>query len=87
MMKRLVIALALSTFAVTSAFAGDPPANKEQCLDQAFKLAESAEGKKLSDDKLETLEKQLTEMETACDAEKFADAAKVAGEISDQIGN
>ncbi len=87
MLKRLIIALAMSTFAVTTAFAGDTPANKEECLDQAFKLAESAEGKKLSDDKLEALENQLTEMETACDAEKFADAAEVAGKISDQLGN
>ena len=87
MMKRLIIAAVAGAFAVTSAFAADTPKNKEDCFNQAFKLAESAEGKELSDSQAESLEKKLTDMETACESEKFADAATVASSIESDIGN
>ena len=61
------------------------PKSTDECLKQAIDLAESAEAKNLSDDKLAKIEDLLTKMEGHCEGSKFADAATVAKDIQGAI--
>lgn len=85
MINRVVLAAAICFVAATSAFAQDPAANVDDCLKQAFDLAQSAEEKNLPDAKLDKLEALLTTMEGHCDKNNFKDAAAVAAEIKMEI--
>jgi hypothetical protein len=80
-----VLAVAAVFLATTPAFAQDPAANVDDCLKQAFELAQSAEEKSLSDAKLDKLEALLTKMEGHCDQNNFKEAATVAAEIKAEI--
>ncbi|MDX2288709.1 MAG: hypothetical protein NW217_07795 [Hyphomicrobiaceae bacterium] len=86
MITRIVLAAAVGALVPIAAFAQDVPANVDDCLKQAFELAQSAEGKKLSNDKLDKLEAMLTKMESHCDTNQFKEAAGVAKDIKTEIG-
>ena len=55
MLKTITLAVALAGIA-NVAFAQAIPANSDECLKQAFQLAQTAESKKLSEDKLDKIE-------------------------------
>jgi hypothetical protein len=57
------------------------PANPDDCIKAAFDLAQTAEDKKLSDDKIEKIDELLTKMETHCDARQFTEAMAVGRDI------
>lgn len=85
MIRRLVLAIAAGSLAAGSAIAQEVATNVDDCLKQAFELAQSAEEKNLPDAKLDKLEALLTKMEGNCDSNKFAEAATVAAEIKAEI--
>ncbi|CFX34090.1 conserved exported protein of unknown function [Candidatus Filomicrobium marinum] len=85
MIKRIVLAVAAGLLVSSPAFAQDVAANVDDCLKQAFDLAQSAEEKNLPDAKLDKLEELLTTMEGHCDSNKFDEAATVAGQIKTEI--
>lgn len=86
MITRLILAAALAAGLSGAATAQGAATNPEDCLNQAFELAQQAEKKNLDDAKLDKLEDMLTRMETHCDAKQFAEAAAVAKEIAAVIG-
>ena len=55
--------------------------NPDECLKSASDLAQSAEDRKLTEDKLDKIEELLTKMETHCDAKQFVEAMNVAKDI------
>lgn len=81
MKKHLALVAAVAMGFATPALAQDADA----CLKQAFDLAASAEGKKLSDAQLAKVEELLAKMEGLCDAKDFAGADKVAAEVKAAI--
>ena len=81
MKMHLGLATALALGFAAPALAQDA----DSCLKQAFDLAQSAEGKKLGDDKLAKVEELLAKMEGQCDAKQFADADKTAVEVKAAI--
>lgn len=88
MLRNLALALALAG-ATSVAFAQAPPttpASVDDCLKSAFGLAQSAEGKKLSDPELDKIEAMLTKMESHCDAKQFTEAMTIARDIKTAIG-
>lgn len=80
MLKTMTLAVALAGIA-NVAFAQAVPTTSEECLKQAFQLAQVAESKKLSEAKLDKIEELLTKMESHCDAKKFAEAKTIATDI------
>ncbi|MCB1519988.1 MAG: hypothetical protein KDJ37_05355 [Hyphomicrobiaceae bacterium] len=78
MIKRLILAAALSAGLSGAALAADNP---DDCLKEAFDIAQSAEGKKLADADLDSLETMLSKMEAQCDAKEFDAASKTGEEI------
>lgn len=87
MIARLALAAAAGFLAASPALAQSVAANVDDCLKQAFELAQSAEEKNLPDAKLDKLEALLTQMEGHCDSNKFQEAAGVATQIKTEIGN
>jgi hypothetical protein len=87
MLKRIIVAVALTAGLSTATFAQDAPKTADDCFKISIDLAKSAEDKKLGDDKLAKLEELLTKMEGQCEAQKFAEAAATAGDIKAAIGN
>jgi len=87
MMKRLMVAAAITAGLSIAAFAQDAPKTADDCFKNAIDLAKSAGEKKLSDDKLAKVEELLTMMEGQCEAQKFAEAATTANDIKAAIGN
>lgn len=85
MINRFVLAVAAGILAATPALAQDAAANVDDCLKQAFELAQSAEEKNLADAKLDKIEALLTKMEGHCDQNNFKEAATVAVEIKTEI--
>ncbi|MFV0368318.1 MAG: hypothetical protein ACK5KM_07655 [Hyphomicrobiaceae bacterium] len=92
MIKRLILAAAVTAALTGATFAQDSPSGAdaaaapadpvvEECLQKAFDLAQTAENKKLDDADLDKLEKMLGDMETRCDAKETAEADKIGGEI------
>ena len=65
--------------------AGLAPANPDDCLKAASDLAQSAEDRKLTEDKLDKIEELLTKMETHCDAKQFVEAMLVGKDIKTMI--
>ncbi|MBU1212341.1 MAG: hypothetical protein KJ587_13860 [Alphaproteobacteria bacterium] len=86
MIKRIIAAAALALTAAGAAIAADEPKSTADCMEQVFNQATAAQDKKLSDAKSTEVEELLAKMEDACTSEKFADAAKVSGEITAAIG-
>jgi len=86
MIRRLILTAALSTGLAGAASAQGVATNPDECLNQAFELAQQAEKKDLDDAKLDKLEEMLTKMETHCDAKQFTEAAAVATDIQGVIG-
>lgn len=84
MLKTMTLAVALAGIA-SVALAQAIPASSEDCLKQAFQLAQTAENKNLSDDKLDKIEELLTKMESHCDAKKFPEATAIATDIKAAI--
>lgn len=64
---------------------GATPENPDQCLKTASDLAQSAEDRKLGEEKLDKIEDLLTKMETHCDAKQFVEAMNVAKDIKSII--
>lgn len=85
MLIRFVLIGAASLLASTAVLAQDVASNVDDCLKQAFELAQSAEEKNLQDAKLAKLETLLTRMEGHCDSNQFTEAAGVAAEIRNEI--
>jgi hypothetical protein len=81
MLKSLFAALVIAGAMATSSLAADAPKDSDECLKKAIDLAESAEEKKLPDDKLAKIEDLLTKLEGNCENNQFADAATVSTEI------
>jgi len=84
MIKRLILATALVAGLSGAALAADNP---DDCLKEAFDLAQTAEGKKLSDDELDKLEQMLGKMEAHCDAKQFSEASKTGEEIKAMLAS
>lgn len=84
MLKTLTLAVAFAGMAGV-AMAQDVPSSSDECLKQAFQLAQLAEGKKLAEAKLDKIEELLTKMESHCDAKKFAEASTIAKDIKSAI--
>lgn len=82
MINRLAIVGALGFALAEAALAADAPKDTRSCMDSVFALAKTAQGKKLSDAKLNDIEGLMTTMEDHCIAKKFAEAAKVGQEIT-----
>ncbi len=61
------------------------PQNPDECMQAASDLAQSAEEKKLAENKLDKIEDLLTKMETHCDAKQFVEAMGVAKDIKSMI--
>ena len=61
------------------------PADANECLKTASDLAQSAEDRKLGDDKLDRIDDLLTKMEVHCDARQFVEAMAVAKDIKGVI--
>lgn len=55
--------------------------NAEACLKAASDLAQTAEDKKIAEDKLDKVDDLLTKMESHCDARQFVEAMAVAKDI------
>jgi hypothetical protein len=72
-MKRLAIPLISLTVLTGPAFAA-PPASQDACLEQAFALAEKAQGKKLAKAAQEKVESLLSGLETKCTSGDMAGA-------------
>lgn len=70
-----------STPATPGAAPAAEMANPDECIKAAFDLAQAAEDKKLSDDKIEKVDELLTKMETHCDARQFTEAMAVGRDI------
>ena len=86
MMKSVIAAVVLVTFASGVALAQEQPAaSAEDCLKVAFDIAQAAEGKNLPNDELDKVEEMLTKMETHCDAKQFNEAAAVATDLKSLI--
>lgn len=86
MLKSFAAAFAITAALSVAAFAA-PPKDADECLKQAIDLAESAEAKNLSDDKLAKIEDLLTKLEGHCETAEFTEAATVAKDIEAEIGN
>jgi len=87
MLKQMVLAAGFAALLSGSALAQQaaPPTTPDDCLKAAFDLAQAAEDKKLSEDKLDRIEEMLTKMETHCDANQFNEAMAVANDIKSVI--
>ena len=84
MIKQLAIAGIVGALVGTVALA-DTPSTPDQCMKAAFDLAQTAEDKKLPNDKLDKIEELLTKMEDHCDAKQFTEAMAVAKDIESAI--
>jgi hypothetical protein len=60
-------------------------ANADECLKNAFEIAQKAEEKKLSNTELDKIEELLTTMESHCDANRFKEAMVVHTDIKTMI--
>ncbi len=60
-------------------------ASADDCLKNAFEIAQKAEEKKLSNTELDKIEELLTAMEGHCDANQFKEAMVVHGDIKSLI--
>jgi hypothetical protein len=87
MLKRMIVAAAMTAGLSFAAVAQDAPKTADDCFKNAIDLAKSAEDKKLADDKLAKVEELLTKMEGQCEEQKFADAVTTANDIKTAIGN
>lgn len=83
MMKPVTAALALVLAALATApiHAAEPPASVEDCLKAAIALAETAEGKSLTD----KVENDLLTLEGHCEAGRFTDAGALIAEIESKL--
>jgi hypothetical protein len=78
-------AAAVLVWSAGAALAETPAANSDDCLKVAFDIAQVAEAKNLSNEKLDEVEDLLTKMETYCDAKQFTEAAAVASDLKIMI--
>jgi hypothetical protein len=72
-MKRHALAL-FSLMVLTGPAFAAPPASQDACLEQAFALAEKAQGKKLAKAAQEKVENLLSDLETKCTSGDMAGA-------------
>ena len=71
--------------AAAPAETAEAPSTIEACITSAADLGSVAEGKTLSEDKLERLDELFSKMETLCDGKQFAEAMAVAGDIKTML--
>jgi hypothetical protein len=81
MIDRLIFLTVVSLMTAGTTHAADRPLNIDDCMQQVFELANSAQNKKLSDAKLNQIESLLTKMENYCSANELAKAARMHDEI------
>ena len=85
MLKKFALAAAATALLSGAALAQTAASNAEDCLKVAFDIAQTAEDKKLPNDKLDQVEELLTKMESHCDAKQFTEAAAVAKDLKAMI--
>lgn len=86
MIHRFIFLAVVSLMTASATFAADRPRNIDDCMQQVFELANSAQKKRLSDAKLNQVERLLTKMENYCSANALAQAARMQDEIVAAIG-
>ena len=59
--------------------------SSEECIRQAFDLAQNAEATSLTEDKLDLIEDLLARMEALCDAKQWGEAMALADDIQKVI--
>ncbi|MEQ1646993.1 MAG: hypothetical protein ABL898_00280 [Hyphomicrobiaceae bacterium] len=79
------VAQAPAPQAPATAAAPNAVANADDCLKNAFEIAQKAEEKKLSNTDLDKIEELLTTMEGHCDANRFKEAMVVHTDIKSLI--
>lgn len=98
MMKHLALCLLASVVLASAAPAQIPAPGKpyrepavktvqstEDCIRQAFDLAQNAEAKIVEEDKLDQIEDLLARMEAMCDAKQYSEAMAIAEELQKVI--
>ena len=84
MLKRLVTTAIMSAV-VTGGALAQAQKDPNQCVQAAYELAQAAEAKQLSNDKLDKIEDLLGKMEDLCDSDKVAEAMAIAKDIETEI--
>ena len=56
-----------------------------QCVQAAYDLAQTVEGKQLGNDRLDKIEDLLNKMEDLCDSDKVAEAMDIAKDIEAEM--
>lgn len=87
-MTNRVLALGVAAVAVAVACgpANSAPANTDECLSQAFGLAQKASDKKLAAEAQSKVDGLMTKLEGECSAGKFTEADATMKEITTAIG-
>jgi len=85
MLKHVVPALIMSTLLAGGAIAQEQQKDANHCVQAAYDLAQAAEQKELSNERLDKVEDLLTKMEDLCDADRVAEAMAVAKDIEAEI--
>lgn len=85
MLKHLATTVIMSAFVVGAAYAQGQTQADNQCEAAAAELAQAAESKQLSNDKLDKIEDMLGKMEDLCDGGRVAEAMAVAKDIEAEI--
>ncbi len=87
MLKSIAAVLALSAFLAAPALAQAPVQDANQCVQAAYDLAQSIEGKQLGNERLDKTEDLLEKMEDLCDADKVAEAMDLAKDIESEMND
>lgn len=74
-----------ATTPAPGATAAAVPSTVDSCIAAAANLGKSAEGRTLSDDKVDKLDQLFSKMETLCDGKQFDEAMAVATDIKTMI--
>jgi hypothetical protein len=93
MIKRVAPAIVLGLVMAGSALAqsatptetAEQPSTVEACIAAAASLGSVAEGKTLSEEKLDQLDQLFSKMEALCDGKQFSEAMAVANDIKTML--
>jgi hypothetical protein len=93
MIKRVASAVVLGLMMAGTALAqsaaptetAESPSTVEACITAAASLGTVAEGKTMSEDKLDQLDQLFSKMESLCDGKQFSEAMAVANDIKTMI--
>lgn len=84
--KLLKLGFALGVIVAAMTPAMSAPASTDDCLSQAFNLAQTATDKKLAAEAQSKVDGLMTKLEGECSAGKFAEADATMKEITSAIG-